>query len=389
MTAKPKRIVVLGSTGSIGRQTLDVVDSHPGSFEIVALAANSNWELLAQQIRKHEPEYAVLVDENRLSELNDAVGGRSTQLLSGQAEVDRLAALPDTDVVLNAVVGFAGLDATLAAVRAGKRIALANKESLVAGGELIERELSRSKAEIIPVDSEHSALFQCMKAGDSSEVKRLILTASGGPFLNKPLDEFDSITPDEALKHPNWDMGKKITIDSATMMNKALEIIEARWLFDVDPGKIDVVIHPQSVVHSMVEYVDSSVIAQMSSPDMRLPIRYALFYPERQHGCDGAIEFAKTGGLTFFAPDRNRFPAIDLAYRAMDLGGSAGAILNAANEIAVGAFLEGEIGFRSITNIVKQSLEQFDIKQCSEIDDIKESDRLARAYAGKLVNNMG
>lgn len=387
MANRPKRIVILGSTGSIGVQTLDVIESHPGSFEVVALAANKDWELLASQTNKFMPKLAALADRSEIENLRNAVTVPEVELVSGQNAVSDLAALPDIDLVINAVVGFAGLSATLAAVTTGNRLALANKESLVAGGELVTKAAAETKTEIIPIDSEHSAIFQCLKAGRPSEIKRLILTASGGPFLDKPLDEFDAITPQEALRHPNWDMGRKITIDSATMMNKALEIIEAHWLFGVDPDRIDVTIHPQSIVHSMVEFFDSSVIAQMSRPDMRLPIRYALFYPDREPGTDGRIDFSRLPGLTFLEPDRERFPALDTACRALEMGGTAGAILNAANEMAVEAFLEGRIGFRMITEIVQQTLEHIEVKQHPNIDDIVRGDWQAREYAADLVGS--
>jgi 1-deoxy-D-xylulose-5-phosphate reductoisomerase len=387
MANRPKRIVILGSTGSIGVQTLDVIESHPDSFEIVALAANKDWELLASQADKFRPALAALANQSEMENFKNAVTVPEVELVSGQSAVSDLASLPDIDLVVNAVVGFAGLGATLAAVKTGNRLALANKESLVAGGELVTRVAAETKTEIIPVDSEHSAIFQCLKAGRRSEIKRLILTASGGPFLDKPLDEFDAITPQEALKHPNWDMGRKVTIDSATMINKALEIIEAHWLFGVNPDRIDVMIHPQSIVHSMVEFFDSSVIAQMSRPDMRLPIRYALFYPDREPGTDGRIDFSQLPGLTFLEPDRERFPALEIAYRALGMGGTAGAILNAANEMAVDAFLEGRIGFGMITEIVQQSLEHIEVKQHPDIDDIVRSDRQAREYAADLVGS--
>ena len=385
MSHEMKRIALLGSTGSIGRQTLDVIESHPGSFEVVALAAHSNWELLTEQVKKFKPKFAAIANNAYFGDLKEAVDDEPVELLSGQSKVDDLAALPDADLIVNAIVGFAGLGASMAAVSAGKRLALANKESLVAGGELVTIVAAENNAELIPIDSEHSALFQCLKAGRSVEVKRLILTASGGPFLHRPLREFDSIMPQDALKHPNWEMGRKITIDSATMINKALEIIEAHWLFGVSPEKIDAVIHPQSVIHSMVEFVDSSIIAQMSQPDMRLPIRYALFYPRRMPGTDGILDFSALSGLTFLEPDMERFPALALAYQSLESGGTSGAILNAANEIAVQAFLDRKIGFMQITEFVKQTLENIDVKQYLSLDDIVQSDRQARDYAANLV----
>jgi 1-deoxy-D-xylulose-5-phosphate reductoisomerase len=388
MSHKPKRIVLLGSTGSIGQQTLDVIESHEGSFEVVALAAKSDWRLLASQVEKFRPMRAVLADESGITDLENAVHSGAAALRCGEQEVNSLAALPDIDLVVNAIVGFAGFQATLAALSAGNSLALANKESLVAAGELITKIASETGAEIIPVDSEHSAIFQCLSAGGNGEIKRLLLTASGGPFLQRALDDFDSITPQEALKHPNWSMGSKISIDSATMMNKALEIIEAHWLFRVDPDRIEVVIHPQSIVHSMVEFVDSSVIAQMSQPDMRLPIRYALFHPARIKGNDGKINFSSMPNLTFFEPDERRYPALQIAYSALEMGGTAGAIVNAANETAVDAFLNNRIGFRMISEIVRQSIEYVEVKQHPNIDDIVESDRLAREYAAGILSNV-
>ena len=384
----PRQLAILGSTGSIGRQALDVIESHPGSFEIVALAAGSNWELLADQINRFRPEMAVLAIESKVENLRNALDVSGVKLLGGQLEVDKLAALPDVDLVVNAIVGFDGLGATLAAASAGNRLALANKESLVAGGELVTNVADENGYEIIPIDSEHSAISQCLRAGRYGEIKRLILTASGGPFLLKPLDEFDSITPQQALKHPNWNMGRKITVDSSTMMNKALEIIEAHWLFRIEPDRIDVVIHPQSVVHSMVEFQDSAVIAQMSQPDMRLPIRHALFYPNREPGEDGGIDFSQMPNLTFSEPDLERFPTLAIAYEVLEMGGTAGAILNAANEIAVQAFLDGKIGFRAITDVVSRSVEHIEVKQHPEIDDIVNSDRQAREHAVDLVNSL-
>lgn len=377
-----KKITILGSTGSIGRSALDVVLSHPGKFDIVALSAGRNVDLLADQIRRFRPRLAIVYSKTEAAKLKKIDPLPGLKILHGQEGLKAAASLPDNDIVLNGLVGAAGLLASLETVRAGKYLALANKESLVAGGPLFERESAASGAKILPVDSEHSAIWQCLNAGRKSEVKRIILTASGGPFRDRDPKTFAEITPKEALAHPTWTMGRKITIDSATMMNKGLELIEAVWLFSVAPDKIRIVIHPQSIVHSMVEFVDSSIIAQMSYPDMKLPIAYALFWPDRQPSSNGQVDLASVGQLTFSEPDEVRFPALQLARMAAQRGGTAPAVLNAANEVAVEHFLEGRIGFPQITELAGKILVNHNVIADPGLDDILNSDREAR----RLVN---
>jgi 1-deoxy-D-xylulose-5-phosphate reductoisomerase len=380
-----KKVTILGSTGSIGTSALDVVLSHPGKFDIIALGAGRNVELLADQIRRFRPRLAIVYSESEAAELKKIDPLPDLEIMHGQEGLKTAASLPDNDIVLNALVGAAGLLASLETVRAGKYLALANKESLVAGGPLFEKESAATGAKILPVDSEHSAIWQCLNAGRKSEVKRIILTASGGPFRDRDPKTFADITPKEALAHPTWTMGRKITIDSATMMNKGLELIEAVWLFSVAPDKIRIVIHPQSIVHSMVEYVDSSIIAQMSFPDMKLPIAYALFWPDRQPSSNGQVDLASVGQLTFSEPDEVRFPALQLARMAAERGGTAPAVLNAANEIAVEHFLEGRIGFSQITELAGKILVNHNVIADPGLDDILNSDREARRLANEEI----
>ncbi len=386
MNSTPRRIAVLGSTGSVGTQALDVIREHEDMFRPVLLTADTSCNPLAEQIDEFNPEVAVLNDADAIDALKSRRPGGDTRLECGEDALLCVLREVECDIVLNAIVGFAGLRASFETIRSGKTLALANKESLVAGGQLLMRTAAENGVEIVPVDSEHSAIFQCLMTGQRAEVRRIILTASGGPFKNVPIDRFDAITPSEALEHPNWNMGPKISIDSATMMNKVLELIEARWIFDLNSSQIDVVIHPQSVVHSMVEFVDSSVIAQLSEPDMRLPILYALSYPDRIESNVGRIDFDKRTELTFEEPDTERFPALKLARTVLEAGGDAGAILNASNEIAVEAFLGESIGFRDITEIVAQTLELSEVNDCSTIDDIVNSDRDARKAASRLID---
>jgi 1-deoxy-D-xylulose-5-phosphate reductoisomerase len=380
-----KKLTILGSTGSIGKSALDVVVSHPGKFEILALGAGRNVDLLAEQIRRFRPRLAVVHSDREVAALKKIDPLPGLEIMHGQEGLKAAASLHDNDIVLNALVGAAGLLASLETVRAGKYLALANKESLVAGGPLFEKESAASGAKILPVDSEHSAIWQCLNAGRKSEVKRIILTASGGPFRDRDANTFAAITPDEALAHPTWSMGRKITIDSATMMNKGLELIEAVWLFSVPPDKIGIVIHPQSIVHSMVEFVDSSVIAQMSSPDMRLPIGYALFWPDRQPSSNGQVDLASVGQLTFAEPDEVRFPALQLARMAAERGGTAPAVLNAANEVAVEHFLQGKIRFPQITELTGQIVVTHNVIAEPSLDDILDSDREARRLATEKI----
>lgn len=385
MASECKKITLLGSTGSIGRSALEVIASNPGCFEVVALAAGRNVQLLREQIRIFHPRLVVVGSEKEVAALKALNPPHNVEILCGQDGLIHAATLPENDVVLNGLVGSLGLMASLETVRAGKNLALANKESLVVGGPLFEKELAASGAAILPVDSEHSAIWQCLKAGEMPEVRQILLTASGGPFRERPKDSFSSITREEALAHPTWKMGPKITIDSATMMNKGLELIEAVWLFSVPPEKVKIVIHPQSIVHSMVEFVDSSIIGQMSSPDMKLPIAYALFWPQRRPSEFGRVDLTRVGRLDFYEPDLDKFPALRLARMAADMGGTAPAVLNAANEVAVAAFLDGRIGFMRITELIENILVKHNVVTLPELDDILDSDRWARRHIEESI----
>jgi 1-deoxy-D-xylulose-5-phosphate reductoisomerase len=384
-------IAILGATGSIGRSTLDVVRSLGPDYRVVGMSAGSNWEALGHLAAEFHPRRVALAEVGAAEELARAAELDGATILSGPDAASEVARADDADVVVSAIVGAAGLEPTLAAVRAGKRVALANKEALVMAGRLVLDEAAESGATLLPVDSEHSAVFQAKLAGRNEEVSRVILTASGGPFRTRPAEDFESITAAEALDHPTWSMGPKITVDSATLMNKALEIIEARWLFDVEPDRIEVWIHPQSVVHSMVEFVDGSTVAQLGRPDMRLPIQYALTYPERKSGCSSSLTPEDMSRLTFERPDTSRFPALELGYRAAREGGTAGAALNAANEVAVEAFLDGRCAFTDIPAAVQAAM---DARRPGDsvsprgpgLDDIWEADARARDDARSALN---
>ena len=381
----PKKLVILGSTGSIGRSCLDVVHAHPGRFVVRALAAFSNVDLLVQQYKTEKPDYVCIVDSSKESELRSRLEGEAVEILVGEKELVKLAALDDVDVVVNAVVGAAGLRASLETVKAGRDLALANKESLVCGGPLFSPLLKKTGAKILPIDSEHSAIWQALACGKEKEVKRIIITASGGPFRDLPFEKFSEITTEQALNHPTWKMGPKITIDSATLANKGLEVIEAVVLFSVPTEKVKVVIHPQSIIHSMVEYIDSSVMAQLSKPDMRLPITYALFWPERVESDFGEIDFDELGQLTFEKPDVRKFRALKIAFEVAETGGTAPAIFNAANEVAVEAFLQKAVKFTGITDIIEGVVEKLDVVSEPDLNDILESDRKARQAAKNIV----
>ena len=360
--AFPRRLAVLGSTGSIGRQTLDIVLRYPDRFHITALTSNRNWRLLAEQVRQFSPELAVIADPEYLEPLRQALADVPVRIAAGKEALLEAATLPDTDIVLGALVGYSGLPSVIAALEEGKTVALANKETLVVAGEIIDSLLKRTGKQILPVDSEHSAIFQCLWGEDPESVSKIILTASGGPFRNFSASQLKEVTVAQALSHPNWDMGAKVTIDSATMMNKGFEMIEARWLFHRSPEDIEVVVHPESVVHSMVEFTDGSVKAQMGLPDMRIPISVALGYPERldllKRRETPRLSVTDYGKLTFSAPDTKRFPLLALAYRVAETGGLAPALMNAANEVAVKAFLEQNIGFCDISDIVIRVVEE-------------------------------
>jgi 1-deoxy-D-xylulose-5-phosphate reductoisomerase len=381
-----QNLTILGATGSIGLNTLDVAARHPQRFRIFALSANERIDALAELCLRHKPRYAVVAHAAQAGALGARLGAGATQVLIGAQGLEQVAAHPETDCVMAAIVGAAGLAPTLAAARAGKKLLLANKEALVMAGPIFMDAVHTHGATLLPIDSEHNAIFQCLPnflAGDlgSHGVRRVLLTASGGPFRETDLARLESVTPDEACAHPNWVMGRKISVDSATMMNKALEIIEAHWLFGATPEQIQVVIHPQSVVHSMVEYADGSVIAQLGNPDMRTPIAHALAYPERIEAGVGSLDLSRVGRLDFTPPDFVRFPALRLGYRALEEGGTSPATLNAANEIAVAAFLERRLPFLAITAVIEAVMNELRPRPLASLDDVLEADAVARRHA--------
>ena len=384
-------VAILGSTGSIGKSTLDVIARHPDRFRVVALSAHSHWQVLHEQCLRHAPDYAVLVDPAAAQELQAALAGTRTRVLAGAAAVEEIATLPDAPLVMAAIVGAAGLGSTLAAVRAGKRILLANKESLVMAGPLVLREAARSAALILPVDSEHNAIFQCLPPALAGRippgVRRVLLTASGGPFLRRAASTLASVTPDEACAHPRWVMGRKISVDSATLMNKGLELIEAQLLFGLGAGQVEVVVHPESIVHSLVEYVDGSVLAQLGNPDMRIPIAHALAWPARIESGVESLDLVARGSLAFEAPDLARFPCLGLALAAAAAGGTAPAVLNAANEVAVDAFLGGRLNFTRIAAVIDEVLARHDVGAVLSLDDVLAADAAARVHARRLVDD--
>jgi len=372
-----QQLTILGSTGSIGTQTLDIVRRNPDRYRAAYLTTNSNIELLGAQVEEFMPDAVVVGDECSASIARKLFGSR-TDVLEGPEALCQVAAAPSVDIVMSALVGFAGLAPTIAAIEQGKRVALANKETLVVAGELIDGLIRKHGAQLIPVDSEHSAIFQCLVGEPPDSIEEIVLTASGGPFRELPAERFASITPQQALNHPNWSMGPKITIDSATLMNKGLEVIEARWLFDVGPERLSVVVHPQSIIHSMVQFVDGSVKAQLGLPDMRLPIQYALAYPERIANDLERLHLPKIAGLTFFEPDTEKFPCLRLAYEALDRTGTAPAVLNAANEVAVAAFLDGIIAFDDIPKSIERALGEASIQDNPTLANIIDADKRTR-----------
>jgi len=375
-----KKVVLLGSTGSIGTSTVLVAEDLPDQIRLLGLGAGHNCELLLKQTLKHRPEAISISDPEKAQELQNTLG-TSTKVYCGEEGLMKLATMPAADIVLIAIVGTAGLQPALAAIRAGKDIAVASKEILVMAGEIVMREAQKNGVRVLAVDSEHSAIFQCLDGKPSNSVRALWLTASGGPFRAVPKEEFAQITVERALKHPSWVMGRKITIDSSTLFNKGLEMIEARWLFDIEMGRVKVVVHPQSVVHSMVEFVDGSMLAQLCTPDMCLPIQYALTYPHRVRNERLQTNLAKLGQLTFEEPDTNRFPALDLARRAGEIGGTLPAVLNAANESAVAAFLDRKISFTQISEIVKRVMDEHTIVEHPDLSQILAADAWARRQA--------
>ncbi|HEY6837943.1 MAG TPA: 1-deoxy-D-xylulose-5-phosphate reductoisomerase [Geobacteraceae bacterium] len=380
-----KKLSILGSTGSIGVSTLDIVAAHPDRFEVVALTAGTNLELVRRQVEQFSPRLVAVMNDELALRLKKMLPDGKTEVLAGVPGLIAAATAAETDMVVAAIVGAAGLVPTAAAIKAGKDVALANKETLVTAGHLIMAMVAEQGVKLYPVDSEHSAVFQSLQGHRSTDVKRIILTASGGPFRTWPLEKLGRVSVADALNHPNWSMGQKITIDSATMMNKGLEVIEARWLFDLPGDRIAVNIHPQSIIHSMVEYVDGCVMAQLGVPDMKAPIAYALTYPERVATGVKPLDLTDLSGLTFFNPDHDRFPALGLAYRALNEGESMPAVLNAANEIAVEAFLAGKIGFTDIPRTIEKTMAAHQSHRLGSIDDVLHVDRWGREKAREIV----
>jgi len=382
-----KRIAVLGATGSIGRQCLEVILNHPDRFEAEVITAGSNADLLIKQAIAHQPNMVVISEASQYNIVKEALAPFPIKVFAGEESLCDVVELDNIDVVFNALVGFSGLAPTLSALRAGKPVALANKETLVAGGELVTEAAIHAHAPIIPVDSEHSAIFQCL-LGEHSPIKKIILTASGGPFWHTPADEFPSIRKDVALKHPNWNMGKKVTIDSATMMNKGLEVIEAHWLFGASSSKIDVIIHPQSIIHSMVQFEDGSIKAQMSHPDMRIPIQFALSFPQRLPLDLPQVRFEQLRHLDFYPPDFQKFPCLELAYSALKQNGNMPCALNAANEVAVQAYLNDRIAFHRIPHIIEKTMQSVNFIRQPMLTDIYSTDTFARNVAQNLLTTF-
>jgi 1-deoxy-D-xylulose-5-phosphate reductoisomerase len=384
---KKKKIAVLGSTGSIGSQALEVMEARPDLFEVYALTANNNAALLIAQAQHYLPEVVVIANETHYGKVKEALKKFPIKVFAGSPAVAQVAEMSPIDVVLTAMVGYSGLLPTIKAIEAGKTIALANKETLVVAGELIGKLVGEHRAAVLPVDSEHSAVFQCLAGENAQWVEKIILTASGGPFRNKTMDELQTVSAAQALKHPNWNMGAKITIDSASMMNKGFEVIEAKWLFGIAPEKIEVVVHPQSIVHSMVQFADGSIKAQLGLPDMKLPILYALAYPDRINSAFPRLDFARCAQLNFEKPDFHRFRNLALAYEAMRLGGNMPCILNAANEIVVAEFLKDKIGFLQMSDVIEKTMVKVKFIKNPTYADYVETDREARRVAGEEMNN--
>ncbi len=383
-----KHITILGSTGSVGRNALEIVSNHRERFKVVALAAGKNIDLIEEQIKSFSPEIVAVADEEAASELRRRIRGHAPSILSGHSGVVEAASYESSQFVLSAIVGAAGLIPTISAIRSGKTIGLANKEALVMAGRIVSEEAKKSGVKIFPVDSEHSAVFQCIEGHRNSDIRRIILTASGGPFAGKDINELNNIKPEDALRHPNWRMGKKITIDSATLMNKGFEMIEAHYLFNIPPERIDVLIHPQSIVHSIVEFHDGSSIAQLSRPDMKGPIAYALSYPERLENVMQGLDLNGIRSLVFKKPDNKSFPCLSYAYLAKESGGTMPSVLNAANEVAVEAFLKGIIRFTEIPFVIRETMERHEILPDTELAVILEVDRWAREKAEEIIKEI-
>jgi 1-deoxy-D-xylulose-5-phosphate reductoisomerase len=384
----PKRIALLGSTGSIGTQALDVISRYPDRFTVEVLAAGNNLDLLIRQARMYTPDSVVIANTEHYKHLKESLSDLPVKVYCGSQAIEQVVTGDNVDMVLASMVGYSGLKPTLSAINAGKDIALANKETLVAAGKLISEAALKTGSRIIPVDSEHSAILQCMVGESEESVEKITLTASGGPFLNYTIDKLKLVKPADALKHPNWEMGSKVTIDSASMMNKGLEVIEAKWLFDLKPKQIEVIIHPQSLIHSFVHFTDGSVKAQLGMPDMRVPILYALGYPHRVSSDLPRMDFKRCSNLTFFEPDLNRFRNLFLAYNAMEKGGNMPCIMNAANEVAVNAFLNEEIGFLQMSEIVEYTMNSTSYSENITLDLLERSDAEARETAKEYINKI-
>ena len=384
-----KRIAILGSTGSIGKQTLEVIEQHPDSFEVEVLAARNSVDELVKQARKFQPNAVVIGNEQKYQEVKDALASEPVKVYAGSDAIDQIVQSDTVDIVLTAMVGFAGLTPTVNAIKAGKTIALANKETLVVAGEIITRLAHEHKVSILPVDSEHSAIFQCLAGEFQNPIEKIYLTASGGPFRGKSLEFMKNVTREQALNHPNWSMGDKITIDSASLMNKGLEAIEAKWLFGLKPEQIDIIVHPQSIIHSIVQFEDGSMKAQMGLPDMRLPIQYALTFPGRMKSNFERFNFLDYPQLTFEQVDKKVFKNLSLAYQAMNEGGSMPCVLNAANEVAVDMFLQNSIGFLEMPDVIEETMNSVDFISHPTLDDYMLLDRSAREKASEIIRKRG
>lgn len=384
MTQSKQRLAVLGSTGSIGTQTLDIVRRYGDRFEITTLSAHSNWKKLVEQAVEFTPDNVVIADKTHYTAVRDALADHPVKVYAGSEALEQVVCSEQVDTVVMALVGYSGLFPTVSALKHGKKVALANKECLVVAGEIVTRLSAEHRTPIIPVDSEHSAIFQCL-TGEHSAVEKVILTASGGPFLHRPAEELERVSVEEALNHPSWCMGAKVTVDSASLMNKGFEVIEARWLFGLRPEQIDVVIHPRSVIHSMVQFRDGAVKAQIGTPDMHLPIQYALTFPQRLPLEGPRIDFCGLGCLEFFEPDPVRFPNLSLAFECLRRGGNAGAVLNAANEVAVAAFLDRKIRFTDIARINEETLGRTTLRECASLEEYRRTDHEARQTALSIL----
>ncbi|MPM37482.1 1-deoxy-D-xylulose 5-phosphate reductoisomerase [bioreactor metagenome] len=388
MNDQKRKIAVLGSTGSIGTQALDVISRYPDRFEAYALVANNQVDRLLEQVRRFKPEVVVIANESKYAALKEALSDLPVKVWAGAEAIEQVVQNTEIDIVLTAMVGFSGLKPTISALKARKTIALANKETLVIAGELITRLALENRAAILPVDSEHSAIFQCLNGEGSNEIEKILLTASGGPFRNFSMSQLQQVTREQALHHPNWNMGAKVTIDSSTLMNKGLEMIEARWLFDVNPSQIEIIVHPQSIIHSMVQFKDRSIMAQLSLPDMRMPIQYAFSYPERITSDVKPVNFFELSTLTFEKPDTKRFRNLGLAYESIEKGGNMPCIMNAANEIAVELFLQEKIGFLQMSELIEQTLTKTVFIQNPSLEDYIQTDTEAREIALETAKRL-